>query len=112
MPGILPLVHHLDLTDAQREQLRALMDAAHQGNDPARAIRDAEIKLHAALLADTPDLQAVDALKASLNAAHAAELDHQIEMVQKVAQILTPEQRQQLLKLQSQGPPLGRGRGN
>jgi len=38
---------------------------------------------------------------------HAAELDHRIAMLQKVAQILTPTQRQQLLKLQPQGPPRG-----
>jgi Spy/CpxP family protein refolding chaperone len=111
-PGIFPMLHQLDLTDAQREQLRGLMDDGRQGGDPGAPVREAEQKLHAALLADTPDLQAIESLKTTLNAAHAAELDHRIEMMQKVAQILTPAQKQQLLKLQAAGPPRpGRGRG-
>jgi periplasmic protein CpxP/Spy len=104
--GILGMVHQLDLTDAQREQLRALMDEAHQSaGDPGATVRAAEQKLHAAILAEAPDLQAIEAAKTALNAAHAAELDHQVEMTQKVAQILTSVQRSQLLKMQPPGPP-------
>lgn len=110
-PGIFAMVHQLDLTDAQREQLRGLMEEGRQGGDPGAGVRDAEQKLHAAILADSPDLQAIDALKAALNTAHAAELDHRIDMMQKVAQILTPAQKQQLLTLSPSGPPHGRGRG-
>ena len=105
---IFAMVHQLDLTDAQKEQLRALMDEGRQSGDPGAAVRAAEQKLHAAILADVPDLQAIESVKAALNAAHAAELDHRIAMMQKVAQILTPAQKQQLLALQAQGP---RGRG-
>jgi Spy/CpxP family protein refolding chaperone len=105
------MVHQLDLTDAQREQLRGLMEEGRQGRDSGAGIRDAEQKLHAAVLADTPDLQAIEALKATLNTAHAAELDHRIEMMEKVAGILTPAQKQQLLRLPPPGPPQGRGRG-
>lgn len=107
--GIFAMVHQLDLTDAQRQQLKALMEEARQGGDPGAAIRDAEQKLHAAVLADTPDIQAIESLKATLNAAHAGEIEHRIEMMQKVAQILTPAQKQQLLKLPP--PDLARGRG-
>lgn len=110
-PGILAMVHQLDLTDTQREQLRALLEEGHQGGDPGESTRSAEQKLHAAVLAAAPDLQAIDALKAALNAAHAAELDHRIDMMQKIAQILTPAQKQQLLALQPTGPPRGRGPG-
>ena len=106
-PGILQMVHQLDLTDAQREQLGALMENARQG-DAGDQVRTAEQKLHAAVFAGTPDLQAIEALKAALNTAHASELDRRVEMMQKVAQILTPAERQQLLNLQ---PPSGRGRG-
>src|SRR5260221_5110196 len=98
-PGIFGMVQRLDLTDAQREQLRALMEEGRQGADPGAAMRDAEQKLHAALLADTPDLQAVEAAKGAIAAAHAAELDHRVEMMQKVAQILTPAQKQQMLEM-------------
>jgi Spy/CpxP family protein refolding chaperone len=110
-PGILAAVRHLDLTDAQREQLRALADDNRQGGDPGASIRAAEQKLHAAVLADTPDLQAIESLKAALNRAHAEELDHRVAMMQSIAQILTPAQRQHLLQLAPQGLPPGRGPG-
>jgi Spy/CpxP family protein refolding chaperone len=108
-PGFMPMLQQLDLTDQQREQIRSLMEANRPTGDPGQ-LRAAELKLHAAILGDNPDQQAIDAAKGTINAAHAAELDHQIDMLAKVAQILTPDQRQQLLKLQSESPR-GRGRG-
>jgi Spy/CpxP family protein refolding chaperone len=99
------MVHRLDLTDAQRGQLRALMGEGRQSGNPGAAIREAEQKLHAAVLAETPDAAAIEALKTAVNAAHAAELDRRVAMMQKVAQILTPVQRSQLLQLHPQGPP-------
>jgi Spy/CpxP family protein refolding chaperone len=107
--GIREMIQQLDLTDPQREQLRALIQDKRPAGDPGAAVRDAEQKLHAAVLADTPDLQAIESLKATLNSAHAVALDHRVEMMQKVAQILTPAQKQELLELQAQGPPRGRG---
>ncbi len=107
--GMLGMIHELNLTDPQREQLRALIEDNRPAGDPGAAVRDAEQKLHAAVLADTPDLQAIESLKAILNSAHAAALDHRVEMMEKVAQILTPAQKQELLKLQAQGPPRGHG---
>jgi len=105
------MVHQLDLTDAQREQLRAIMEEGRDGREPGTGVRDAEQKLHAALLADTIDLAAVEAAKTAINTAHAAELDHRVEMLQKVAQVLTPAQRQQLQKLPPPGlRPGGRGK--
>ena len=109
-PGILAMVHQLDLTDAQKDQIKALADEGRQGGDPGAAVQAAEQKLHAAILADAPDLQAIESAKAAINAAHAAELEHRVAMMQKIAQILTAAQRQQLLALQAQGPR-GRGRG-
>ena len=108
-PGFMPMLQQLDLTDQQREQIRSLMETNRPTSDPGQ-LRAAELKLHAAILGDNPDQQAIDAARTTINAAHAAELDHQIDILAKVAQILTPEQRQQLLKLQSEGPR-GRGRG-
>lgn len=106
VPNVLAMVRQLDLSDTQREQLRQIMEEGRQG-DPGAGVRDAERKLHEALLADSPDAGSVETLKAALNAAHAAELDRRIALLQKVAQILTPAQRQQLLKLRPQGPPRG-----
>jgi len=108
-PGIMPMLQQLDLSDQQREQIRALIQADRPAEDPSQ-LRDAELKLHAAILSDTPDPQAIESLKATINAAHAAQLDHQIQLLEKIAQILTPDQRQQVVKLQSEGQR-GGGRG-
>jgi Spy/CpxP family protein refolding chaperone len=108
-PGIMAMLQQLDLTDQQREQLRTLFESDGPPADPG-ALRQAELTLHTAILGDNPDQQAIDSAKAAINTAHAVELDHQIEMLTKLAQILTADQRQQLLKLQSEGPR-GRGRG-
>ena len=97
-PGLLPMLHHLNLTDAQKEQLKALADADHQAGPPKTL--ELEQKLHAAIFTDPPDLQAIDTLKSALDAARADELDHHIQHMQKVAQILTPEQKKQLLSMQ------------
>ena len=110
-PGVMQVVRQLDLTDAQREQVRTLMEEARKKGEPGEEGRAAEQKLHAAILADPPDLQAIEGLKTALNTAHASELDRRIEMMQKVAQILTPAQRQQALKLEAQRPARGRGPG-
>ena len=79
--GILPGLNRVGLTDAQHEQIRNLMEQERQSVDPAERGRQAEQALHAAVLADTPDAQAIEGAKAALNTAHAAELDHRIELM-------------------------------
>jgi len=96
--AIVPGLNRLDLSDAQREQLRAIMDQERQGNHPGETVWQAEQALRAAVFAETADPQAVDSAKAALNAARAAELDHRIELMQKIGQILTPAQRQDLTR--------------
>ena len=104
-PGaLMAMVRQLDLSDSQREQLRTLAEEARGAGDPGSAVRDAERKLHEAVLGEA-DAGTIQEAKAAVNAAHAAELDQRIAMMQKVAQILTPAQRQQLLKLRPVGPP-------
>lgn len=109
MEHVAQMLHQLDLSDTQKRQIHELMMAERPDQTIGKQVRDAEQKLHAALLSDPQDGQAIESAKAALNAAHAAELDKHVELIQKVAQILTPEQKQQLLKM---GPPPGsRGRG-
>lgn len=105
--GILPGLNRVDLTDAQREQIHGLLAQQRQAGDPGEKLRQAEQALRGAVLAE--DTQGLEAAKAALNAAQAAALDQRIELMQKVAQILTPAQRQQLAELPP--PPAGRGRG-
>jgi len=107
--GILPGLNRVNLTDAQREQVRALMEQERQSGDPGDTVRQAEQALHAAVLADTPNPQAIESAKAALNAAHEAALTHRVELMQKIAQVLTPAQRQELVQVPAPG---GRGRND
>jgi len=109
--GILPGLNRVDLTDAQREQIRAILEQARATGDPGEKVRQAEQALHAAVLADTPDSQAIEAARTAINSAQTAELDRRIELMQRVAQVLTPAQRQQLAQLPPPGGARGRGPG-
>src|SRR5262245_14204853 len=84
-PGgpIVPGLNRLDLSDAQRDQLRAIMEQQRQGDNPGEKVREAEQALHAAIFSDSPNPQAIDAAKIALNAAQAAGLDHRVELMQK-----------------------------
>lgn len=101
--GIFPGLNRVQLTDAQREQIRAILEQERQSDDPGQKVREAEQALHTAVLSG--DTAGVETAKAALNAAHTAELDHRVAVMQKVVQVLTPAQRQELAQL----PPPGRG---
>ena len=99
-PGLFPMLHQLNLTDAQKDQIKALARADHQTSPPKGF--ELEQQLHAAIFGDKADPATLESLKSSINAAHAEELDRRIEHLQKLAEILTPDQKQQLLTLQAQ----------
>jgi len=109
-PGgpLVPGLNRLDLSDAQHEQLRAIMEQERQAGNPGEKVREADQALQAAIFGETPNPQAIEAARTALNAAHAAELDHRIELMQKIGQILTPTQRQTLADTRGPGR---RGRG-
>ena len=113
-PGMgFPMLRELDLTDAQREQIRALTEQRRdeQANNPRRKVADLERQLQLAIFADTPDQQKTQELTKAIAAAHAEELAARIELEARIAQILTPEQRAQAReRLDKGGPPRGRGR--
>ena len=69
--GALPILRGLNLSDAQREQIRALTEAQRTAENPRRTLMDLERQLQAALLADSPDQQKIDDLKNSIAAASA-----------------------------------------
>ncbi|MBI2835587.1 MAG: Spy/CpxP family protein refolding chaperone [Acidobacteria bacterium] len=83
-----------DLTDAQRSQVRALMQKQRQARGEP-AMPQLMDQLRAEVFADTPDVGKIEQLKTQIAAAQAAELASHIELQTQVAQILTPEQRQQ-----------------
>jgi Spy/CpxP family protein refolding chaperone len=110
--GIFPGLNQVGLSDAQREQLRGILDQERaSATDPAGKARQAEEALRVAILADVPDADAVEAARATLNEARVAELEHRVELMQKIAALLTPAQRQQLAQLQPPPGPRGRGPG-
>ena len=96
-PGApLPLLRELNLTDAQREQIRTMTEQRRAtGADPRRKIVDLDRQLQAAIFADTPDPQKIGELKNAVAAASAEELAARVELQSRIAEILTPEQRAQ-----------------
>jgi protein CpxP len=99
--GVFPGLAEVGLTDAQREQVRSIMEQERQTSaDPREKLRQAEEALHAAILADAPDQRAIESAKAALGAAQGAELDARVQLMGKIAGVLTSAQRQQLAQLQ------------
>jgi periplasmic protein CpxP/Spy len=94
--GPMLFMRGLNLTDAQREQIRALTDERrNQAENPGRKVAELDHQLRLAVLADTPDLQKVEELKTAIAAAAAEQLSARIELESRIAQVLTPEQRAQ-----------------
>ena len=105
-----PFLRDLNLTDAQREQIRALTEQRRaQGDDPRRKAADLERELRVAVFADVPDRQKIDDLKTAVAAATAEELTARVELQSHIAEVLTPEQRAQareaLAKIGGRGGP-------
>jgi Spy/CpxP family protein refolding chaperone len=106
--GALPILRGLNLTDAQREQIRTVTEAQRTGDNPRRNLMDLERQLQAAILADTPDQQKIEELKNSIATASAAALTARIDLQSRIAQVLTPEQRAQARDALAKAPA-GRG---
>jgi periplasmic protein CpxP/Spy len=102
--GGLPMLRELNLTDAQREQIRAITDAQRSADNPRRNLMDLERQLQAALLADAPDHQKIEELKTSIASASAAALAARIDVESRIAQVLTPEQRAQAREALDKAP--------
>ena len=102
--GALPLLRGLNLTDAQREQIRSITEAQRTGDNPRRNVMDLERQLQAAIFAETPDQSKIDQLKNSIAAARAEELTSRIELQSRIAQVLTPEQRAQAREMLGKAP--------
>lgn len=110
--GPLPILRQLNLTDAQREQIKALTDEQRdeRGGQPAgRTLMELQRSLQAAIFADAPDSAQIDQLRSGIAGAEAAMLAARVDLQVKVAQILTPEQRKLAREL-SERRPGGAGR--
>jgi Spy/CpxP family protein refolding chaperone len=104
--GPMPMLQRLNLTDAQKEQVRSIL-SERSGQKTGQNLAQLHQDLQAAVMADTPDTAKIEQLKASINEAEANALNERVDVQLRIAQILTPEQRQQ-----ARSAPAGpRGRG-
>jgi len=102
--GPMPMLRQLNLTDAQKDQVKALVEAHRKDADqaPGRKFMELQRSLETALLADTPDVNQIDQLRASIAEAEASMLAARVDLQLKIAQILTPDQRKQARDLIAQ----------
>ena len=96
----------LNLTDQQKDAVQKLL-AAHRSEEPPK-MADLQRKLQEAIYGDAQDHGAIENLKAEIGAAQAEMLKARVDLEVQIAQILTPEQKKQVLDMPA-GP--GRGRG-
>ena len=108
-PGQGPILPRLNLTEQQREQVRAIVQESRgAGEAPGQKIGQLRRELRSAVFADAPDAAKIEQLKAAIAEAEAAALDRRVEAELKIAQVLTAEQR-----AQARDMPAGRaGRGS
>ena len=106
--GLTGLARFADLTDAQRQQVEAILKEARESREGPPAAMTLHRQLQAEILADTPDEQKIDALRQELLKAEADALAHQINIERRIAQVLTPEQRAKARERLAEAP---RGRG-
>jgi Spy/CpxP family protein refolding chaperone len=107
--GMMGPMAKLNLTDAQKQQVQAIHkeERATMQAD-AQKMRDLHQQLRAAIFGDNgPDQNTIATLKTQLAAAQMAMFDHMIATQEKVAGVLTPEQRKQMREM-----PAGMGMGH
>lgn len=107
--GMAPIMRQL--TDEQRSQVKAILDEqrGEQQGPPA----DAKLRreLEAELLADVPNDQKIEELKAQILTAQSEGLSRHVAVQKRIAQVLTPEQRAKAREELAKAPEAGRGRG-
>ena len=92
--GPFPALRGLNLTDDQRQQIKAILDQNRPAEPPHGV--NLERKLHAAIVGG--DAGTVQTLKTQMLQMHEQQLDREIAVLQQIAPILTADQKQQLLK--------------
>ena len=104
----------IELTPEQRTQIDAIRQA-ERGDRMQQAGPPADVQLQRQLesevFADTPDAQKIAALVQQISQAQADRLERQIALEQKIAQVLTAEQRARVRERLAQTPPSRGGRG-
>jgi protein CpxP len=99
----------VDLTDEQKTSIKAIHDAERQDRTGPPADATLRRELEAEVFAEAPDAQKIAALQQQLVQAQSERLAHEIAVKQKVAAVLTAEQRSKIRERLSQAPPERRG---
>ena len=99
-----------DLTEQQREQIKAIHEALREGEQGPPADAKLRQQLELELLADAPNDQTIESLKQQLAAAQIDNLSRHIAVQKQINQVLTAEQRAKARERIAQAPD-GRGRG-
>lgn len=101
-PGM--MLAGLDLTAAQQEQVKALVESERDANQAGRqAIGEARQALHAAIFANVVDPGAAAALQTKITAAEQVQLAREVQTQLTLSNILTPEQRAKMLNRRGPG---------
>ena len=82
-----------DLTEQQREQVKAILDAEREAAGGPREEMKLRQALNLELLADAPNAQKIEELKQQIVSGHAESQSRHIAVQQKINQVLTAEQR-------------------
>jgi Spy/CpxP family protein refolding chaperone len=93
-----------DLTDEQKQQVQAILEADRAARQAPPAGRHLRRDLETELLADAPDDQKIDALRQQILQAQGEELSRHVALQRKIAQVLTPEQRAKARERLAEGP--------
>jgi Spy/CpxP family protein refolding chaperone len=100
-----------DLTDQQRDQVKAILAEERQGQQGPPAEIKLRQSLEQELLADSPNLQKIEELKQQIVSATSESLTRHIAVQQKIHQVLTAEQRAKAREnIAQRGERGGRGR--
>ena len=99
----------VDLTDEQKASIKAIHDAERQDRTGPPADATLRRELEAEVFAEAPDAQKIAALQQQLVQAQSERLAHEIAVKQKVAAVLTAEQRSKIRERLSQAPLERRG---
>lgn len=88
------MLHGLDLSDAQREQIRGILDGEREGAEARHeALRDAHKSLHQLAMAETYDAAAAKAAADTIGRLMAEMAENRARVGNSIYQVLTPEQR-------------------
>ena len=107
--GGVAVLRGVDLTDEQKASIKAIHDAERPARTGPPADEALRRELEAEVFADAPDAQKIATLQQQLVQAQAERLAHEIAVQQKVAAVLTAEQRAKVRERLSQAPPERRG---